>query len=151
MRIWIDADACPGAIKEILFRAAQRRRVETCVVANQPLRVPRSLFVRAVRVPAGFDAADRYIAGEVAAEDLVVTADIPLAAQVVEQGAVALNPRGTLYTRDNVKEHLARRDLFEQLRSTGEIGGGPPALGKAEIQAFANQLDRYLTRALGGN
>lgn len=146
MRIWVDADACPNAIKEILFRAAERRQVETVLVANQYLRTPTSQFVRALQVPQGFDQADEAILERVMAGDLVVTADIPLASGVVAAGGTALNPRGTLYTRENVKSHLARRDLLETLRSTGAVTGGPPPLAKSEIQDFANALDRFLTR-----
>ena len=146
MRIWVDADACPNAIKDILFRAAERRQVETVLVANQYLRTPPSRFVRALQVPAGFDQADDAILQRVAAGDLVVTADIPLASEVVAAGGTALNPRGTLYDRENVKSHLARRDLLDTLRSAGTVTGGPPPLTKSEIQDFANALDRLLTR-----
>jgi uncharacterized protein YaiI (UPF0178 family) len=144
MIVWVDADACPTPIKEILFRAAERVKVETVLVANHALRVPRSLFIKSVQVERGFDVADARILSRLAAGDLVVTADVPLAAQVVAAQAFALNPRGTLYTRDNVKDHLARRDFFDQLRSTGEIVGGPAALSKSDLQAFANALDRFL-------
>ena len=147
LRIWVDADACPGPIKEILFRAAIRRRVELTLVANHFLRVPKSSFVRCVQVEAGFDVADKKIAASVAAGDLVITADVPLASAVVDAGATALNPRGQLYTRENVKELLARRNLLDELRSTGAIsGGGPSALDARNLQDFANALDRYLTR-----
>ena len=147
MRIWVDADACPGVIKEILFRAAERTGTELTLVANQPLRVPASPHIKSVRVGAGFDVADERIVAEAAAGDLVVTADVPLAARVVANGAVALNPRGELYTEENVRECLAMRDLAETLRSSGVATGGPAALGKRERQAFANQLDRVLARA----
>jgi uncharacterized protein YaiI (UPF0178 family) len=146
MTVWVDADACPGPIKEILFRAAERERVATVVVANHALRVPRSAYIRAVHVERGFDVADKRIVEQLAAGDLVVTADVPLAAQAVAAGAVALNPRGTLYTVNNVQDHLASRDLLDRLRSSGEILGGPAALGKADLHAFANELDKYLTR-----
>jgi uncharacterized protein len=142
--VWVDADACPAPIKEILFRAAERVKVETVLVANHALRVPKSPFVKAVQVERGFDVADARIMSKLAAGDLVVTADVPLAAQVVAAKAFALNPRGTLYTPDNVKEHLARRDFMETLRSTGEITRGPAALSKTDLQAFANGLDRFL-------
>ena len=144
MVVWVDADACPAQIKEILFRAAERTRVQTVLFANHALRVPKSRFVKAVQVERGFDVADARILESLAAGDLVVTADVPLAAQVVAAGAFALNPRGTLYTHDNVKEHLARRDFMDLLRSTGEITRGPPALSKTDLQAFANGLDRFL-------
>ncbi len=146
MRIWVDADACPGAIKEILYRAAERTGVRLTLVANQPLRVPRSPSIEAVQVAAGFDVADGHIVGAVAAGDLVITADIPLAAEVVARGALALDPRGELYTSENVRERLGVRDMMEELRSAGLASGGPRALGKRERQAFANQLDRLLAR-----
>jgi uncharacterized protein YaiI (UPF0178 family) len=149
MRIWVDADACPKAIKEILFRAAERRGVDVTLVANHPLPTPRSARVTALQVPKGFDEADHEIVRRLATGDLVVTADIPLAADVIEHGGVALNPRGELYTTENVRERLALRDVMEQLRASGELTGGPPALNKQDRQAFANQLDRLLTRALG--
>ena len=150
MQLWVDADACPVAIKEILFRAAERRQLQTTLVANHAMRVPKSRFVRLLQVPQGFDVADSRIAQGVQPGDLVITADVPLAAQVVEAGATALNPRGTLYTAENVAEHLSRRDMMDELRSAGLVSGGPPALGKSEIQTFANALDRYLTRAMQG-
>jgi uncharacterized protein len=142
--VWVDADACPAQIKEILFRAAERVKVQTVLVANHALRVPRSQFVKAVQVERGFDVADARILSKVSPGDLVVTADVPLAAQVVAAHAFALNPRGTLYTKDNVKDHLARRDFMDALRSTGEITRGPAALSKTDLQAFANGLDRFL-------
>jgi len=151
MVIWVDADACPVTIKEILFRAAERAQVQTVLVANHALRVPKSKFVRAVQVERGFDVADARILGNLTAGDLVVTADVPLAAQVVAAAAFALNPRGTLYTPDNVKEHLARRDFMDVLRSTGEITRGPPTLNNADIQAFANGLDRFLQQRRSEN
>lgn len=147
MRIWVDADACPNAIKEILFRAASKRSVEVVLVANQPLSKPASKFVRTIQVSAGFDEADDRIVSEVAPGDLVITADIPLASQVIDAGAWALNPRGELYTAENVRDRLATRDLMAELRDTGAASGGPNALGQRERQAFANQLDRLLTRA----
>jgi len=148
MQIWVDADACPGPIKEILFRAAARRDVALTLVANHALRVPASPHIRALQVESGFDVADRFIAERVEPGDLVITGDIPLAADVVERGGTALNPRGTLYTAENIREHLARRNFMEELRSAGELSGGPAALGKADVQDFANALDRFLTRAL---
>lgn len=149
MKIWVDADACPRVIKEILYRAAERLEVPCTLVANQNLRVPDSKFIRTIRVGAGFDVADALIAEQVDEGDLVVTADVPLAAQVIERGAVALNPRGELYTEETISESLAMRDLADQLRSVGVETGGPPTFGKADRQAFANQLDRLLTRRLG--
>lgn len=146
MIVWVDADACPTPIKEILFRAADRVRVQTVLVANHALRVPKSPFIKARQVEAGFDVADARIVAGLAAGDLVVTADIPLAAQAVAAKAFALNPRGTFYTADNVQDHLARRNFMDALRSAGEPTRGPPALNKADIQTFANELDKFLAR-----
>ena len=146
-RVWVDADACPGPIKEIVFRAAERTGIETVCVANHAVRIPRSRFIRAVQVASGFDEADTRIVESVASGDLVITADVPLAARVVAAGAVALNPRGTLYTTNNIGDHLAQRDLMDELRSAGAVRGGPGALGKAEIQRFANELDKFLSAA----
>lgn len=146
MQIWVDADACPNVIKEILFRAAERMQIQMTLVANGPLRIPRSAFVRTLQVEQGFDVADNRIVALVAKGDLVITADIPLAAAVVAKGAHALNPRGELYTPDNIKERLAMRNLMEELRSSGTISGGPPAINQSDRMAFANSLDRLLTR-----
>jgi uncharacterized protein YaiI (UPF0178 family) len=146
MTVWVDADACPGPVKEILFRAAQRAGVRTVLVANHALRVPKSAFIEARHVESGFDVADARILASLSSGDLVVTADVPLAAQVVAAKALALNPRGTLYTPDNVQDHLARRNFMDSLRSSGEPTRGPPALSKTDIQAFANELDKFLTR-----
>ncbi|MBK1727641.1 YaiI/YqxD family protein [Halorhodospira neutriphila] len=146
MKIWVDADACPGAIKEILFRAAERTRVELTLVANHAVRVPPSPVIRAVQVGAGFDVADHEIARRVAPGDLVVTADIPLAAEVIEAGAQALNPRGERYTAETVRERLNMRDFMETLRASGVDTGGAAALSQRDRQAFANQLDRLLAR-----
>jgi uncharacterized protein YaiI (UPF0178 family) len=146
MRIWVDADACPNAIKEILFRAAERVRVRLTLVANQHLKTPRSLYIGSMQVPAGFDVADHRIIQMVQPGDLVVTADIPLAALVVEKGGHALDPRGDLYTQENIGERLAIRNLLDELRSSGLETGGPPSLNKRDRQAFANQLDKLLTR-----
>jgi hypothetical protein len=146
MQIWVDADACPGAIKDILYRAAQRVRVPLVLVANQPLHPPKSPYIRTVQVPRGFDMADKHIAQSLEAGDLVITADIPLAAEAVQRGADAINPRGERYTDDNIRQRLAMRDLMDQLRSSGEITGGPPPLGQGDRQAFANALDRLLAR-----
>jgi uncharacterized protein YaiI (UPF0178 family) len=150
MQIWVDADACPKAIKQILYRAAERRRVPLILVANRPLHRPRSAYVRLMQVPAGFDEADRRIVERMRPGDLVITADIPLAAAVVEKGGSALGPRGEQFTEDNVRERLAMRDLMDQLRSAGMETGGPEALSKGDRQAFANALDRLLTRHAGG-
>ena len=146
MMVWVDADACPTPIKEILFRAAERARVQTVLVANHALRVPKSSFIKARQVESGFDVADARILAALSAGDLVVTADVPLAAQAVAAQAFALNPRGTFYTADNVRDHLARRNVMDALRSSGETTRGPPALNKTDIQTFANELDKFLTR-----
>lgn len=147
MKIWVDADACPGVIKDILFRAAARTGMSLTLVANQPVRVPRSPNISMVQVGAGFDVADNEIVKRLEAGDLVITADIPLAAEAVEKGAYALNPRGELYTSDNVRARLNMRDFMDTLRSSGVDTGGPPALNKRDRQAFANQLDALLARA----
>lgn len=148
--IWVDADACPRAVKDVLFRAADRRAMPVVLVANQYLRKPPSPFVSVVQVEAGFDVADRTIVARLQAGDLVITADIPLADEVISKGGTALTPRGMLYTRENIKDHLSRRDMLDELRSSGVITGGPPSLDKRDVQAFANGLDRFLTRALAG-
>lgn len=144
MQIWVDGDACPAVIKEILFRAADRTGTRLTLVANKLLRVPPSANIRSIQVARGFDVADDHIAGEMQPGDLVVTADVPLASQVIDRGGVALNPRGTIYTAENVKEHLAMRNFMEQMRSEGMEGGGPAPFSNADRQAFANQLDRWL-------
>ena len=149
MKMWVDADACPRVIKEVIYRAAERTGIETALVANQFLHVPKSPHIKAIQVPTGFDVADRHILQEIGEGDLVVTADIPLAAEIVGLGAVALNPRGTLYTAENVRSHLARRDFMEELRATGTLTGGPQTLAKKDVQSFANELDRYLTKQTG--
>lgn len=144
MNIWVDADACPGVIKDILYRAAERAGLLLTLVANQALQVPRSPWIRMVQVPRGFDVADNHIVSAAGTGDLVVTADIPLAAAVVEKGASALNPRGELYTRDNVQGLLAMRNFMDTLRSSGVETGGPPALNNNDRQAFAAQLERWI-------
>lgn len=148
MRIWVDADASPVAIKEIVFRAAERKQLHTTLVANQMLRVPPSRFLRAIQVPSGFDVADAYIVAQLEPGDLVITADIPLAAAVIEKGGLALNPRGELYTEANIRESLSLRDFLENLRSSGVQTGGPAAFSQADKQAFANQLDRLLAKLM---
>lgn len=145
MNIWVDADACPAVIKDILFRAATRTGTPLTLVANHPMRVPSG--VRFMQVASGFDVADNEIVKQVVVGDLVVTADIPLAAEVVAKGATALNPRGELYTRDNVRARLNMRDFMETLRSSGLHSGGPAALSQADRKAFAGQLDRLLAQA----
>ncbi len=144
MNIWVDADACPGAIKEILFRAANRAQVPVTLVANQMLRVPPSPWIRALQVERGFDVADRRIAEAVEAGDLVITADIPLAAQVIARGATVIDPRGERLDASNIQERLSLRDFLDGLRSSGVDTGGPSAHTSADRQAFANQLDRLL-------
>ena len=146
MQIWVDADACPNVIKEILFRVAERARLVT-LLANQPIAVPRLQYVRAVQVAQGFDVADNEIVLRCEPGDLVITADIPLAAEVIAKGATALNPRGELYTKENVKARLNMRDFMDTMRSSGIHTGGPPALNQRDRQAFANALDRFIARA----
>ena len=146
MQIWVDADACPLVIKQILYRAAERLQIQTTLVANKPLAVPRSKFVRAIQVGRGFDVADNEISRRVVAGDLVVTADIPLAADVIARGARALNPRGELYSADNIRERLAMRDLLEKLRETGVQTQGPAPLDHSDRKRFADSLDRLLAK-----
>jgi uncharacterized protein YaiI (UPF0178 family) len=150
MRIWVDADACPNLIKDILFRAAQRAAVETILVANQPLTAPRSPHIRTMQAPGGFNAADERTVELMSAGDLVITADIPLAALVVEKGGTALNPRGELYTTENIRERLSMRNFMDELRGGGMATGGPAALSARDRQAFANQLDAWLARRKRG-
>lgn len=146
MHIWVDADACPKIIKEVLFRAAIRTKTTLTLVANSFLTYPSSPFIRAVQVAKGFDSADHYIVSHVNAQDIVITADIPLAAEVVAKEGLAINPRGELYTENNIKQRLNFRDINEQLRASGERVGGPPALSIKEKTAFANTLDRCLAK-----
>ena len=146
MRIWVDADACPRVIKEILFRAAERKQVQLTLVANQPLRTPPSPYIDTMVVAAGFDVADDRIVELLSPGDLVVTADIPLAAAAIARQGHALNPRGELYTRDNIQERLAVRNMLDELRGCGIDTGGPSALNASDRQAFANQLDKFLAR-----
>jgi uncharacterized protein YaiI (UPF0178 family) len=144
MRIWVDADACPNVIKDILFRAAERARVDLTLVANQPIRIPPSRYIRALQVPAGFDVADNRIVELTETGDLVITADVPLAASVLDKGGHALDPRGETYTSDNIKERLTMRKLLDERRSSGVDIGGPAIFNHADRQAFANKLDRFL-------
>ena len=146
MQIWVDADACPGVIKDILYRAAERLKIPTTLVANQMLRTPPSPWIRALQVPGGFDVADNEIVARAAAGDLVITADIPLAAAALEKGAHVLDPRGERYTPDNIRERLSLRSFMEDMRASGVETGGPAPFGHADRQAFANQLDRLLTQ-----
>lgn len=146
MQIWVDADACPKVIKNILFRAAERVQVCLTLVANQPLRIPQSDHIKSIQVPGGFDIADDHIIQKVQKGDLVITADIPLANEIVEKGGYALNPRGEFYTKDNIRERLAIRDLMDELRSSGVDTGGPASINQNDRQTFANQLDQFLTK-----
>ncbi len=146
MRIWVDADACPVVIKEILYRVAVRAQVPLTLVANKMLRVPPSPWIKALQVPGGFDVADQHIAMEVRAGDLVITADIPLAAQVIAKGASVIDPRGELLTDANIQERLTMRNFMDGLRSSGVETGGPSAFTNADRQAFANQIDRLLAK-----
>lgn len=144
MQIWVDADACPNIIKDILFRAANRTKTNIILVANQQVRCVPSPYIRQVQVPGGFDVADNYIVQNLSAGDLVITADIPLADEVIAKDASALNPRGEFYSKNNIKQRLSIRNLSESLRSSGMITGGPPKLSKSQIQDFANCLDQWL-------
>ncbi len=146
MRIWVDADACPGVIKDILFRAAERSQVMTTFVANKVLYVPPSAYLRALQVAKGFDVADNEIVAMLEAGDLVITADIPLAAQVIEKQAHALNPRGEFYSAENIRERLAMRDFMESLRASGVETQGTNAMQASDRHAFARQLDQFLAR-----
>jgi len=146
MQIWVDADACPRVIKEILFRAAKRLKVILTLVANQPMQVPSSPNIKTIQVAAGFDVADDEIVKLINEGDLVITADIPLAAAVIKKEAYALNPRGELYTEETIHDRLAMRNLMDELRGSGEITGGPSAFSPKDSQAFANALDRFLTK-----
>ncbi|NOU50427.1 YaiI/YqxD family protein [Pseudoalteromonas sp. JBTF-M23] len=148
MKIWVDADACPAVIKEIIFRAAQRTQTVTTLVANHAMRVPATQYVSLLQVNKGFDIADNEIVKRVQSGDVVITADIPLAAEVIELGALAINPRGEEYTTHNIKSILNMRDFMDTMRSSGvEMSGGPPKLSNADKQAFGNALDRLLTKA----
>ena len=146
MQIWVDADACPKVIKEILLRASKRVRVPLIFVANKPLRLPESELLKSILVPQGFDVADNEIVQKLHPGDLVITADIPLASEVIGKGGHALNPRGSFYTTDNIKEFLTIRNFMDELRSTGVITGGPATFSQHDRQAFANQLDSFLTK-----
>ena len=146
MPIWVDADACPGVIKEILFRAAERTQTVTTLVANQYVVTPPSKVISMVQVGSGFDVADNEIVKRVVAGDLVITSDIPLAAEVVEKGAQALSPRGESYTKETIRQRLNMRDFMETLRNSGVQTGGPAAMNHADRQTFANQLDRWISK-----
>ena len=144
MKIWIDGDGCPAAVKEILFRAADREKVETILVANQFVSVPKSDNIKFIQVASGFDVADNEIVDRVCEGDLVITSDIPLAAEVIEKQATALNARGEFYSRHNIRTRLNMRDFMETMRASGAVSGGPPALSKTDRMNFANHLDRIL-------
>ena len=146
MKIWVVADACPVVIKEILFKAADRTKVHTTLVANQPIHTPRSPFIKSLQVSSGFDVADDEIVKRLEAGDLVITSDIPLAAEVIEKGGMALSPRGELHTEENIKARLNIRDFMDTMRASGIQTGGPPPLNQADRMAFANHLDTLLTR-----
>ena len=149
MKIWVDADACPVVVKEVLFRAAERLQIPTTLVANQWMKTPPSKVIRAVQVEGGFDVADNWIVEHCEPGDLVITADIPLAAAAIEKQGHALNPRGELYTKDNIKQRLVMRDFMEELRGAGMFTGGPAPMSQADRKAFADALDRFLTARLG--
>ena len=147
MEIWVDADACPVAIKEILFRSAERKKIQVTLVANQPMKTPRSQYIKSIQVSQGFDVADNEIVKRLNAGDLVITGDIPLADEVITKGGLALSGRGELFTTENIKARLSMRDLMETLRSSGmDAGGGPPPLNKSDRQTFANHLDKILAK-----
>ncbi len=146
MKIWVDADACPVVIKAILFRAANRTKINVTLVANQAICIPRSAYIKFIQVASGFDVADNEIIKRLESGDLVITGDIPLAADVIEKEALAINPRGELYTKENIKARLNMRDFMETLRSSGVNAGGPAPLSQTDRQKFANQLDRLLTK-----
>lgn len=146
MHIWVDADACPNPIKDILFRAAKRCNMPLTLVANHALRVPNSPLIKAVQVESGFDVADNYIVQRINPGDIVITADIPLAAEAVDKDAEVINPRGEHYTKANIRQRLAMRNLMEELRTIGEVRGGPPSMSNTERQQFANSLDRLLAK-----
>lgn len=148
MKIWVDADACPRAVKDILYRAANRLKISLTLVANQPLQAPDSPYISTLRVDGGFDAADKKIVELIGKGDLVITADVPLAAAVIGKGASALNPRGDFYTEENIHDRLSMRNLMDELRGSGEIMGGPSSFSSKDSQAFANGLDRFLTKNL---
>ena len=149
MAIWVDADACPRVIRDILFRAAERCGIPLTLVANQSIEIPRSRHIRMLQVSSGFDVADNEIARRVQPDDLVITADIPLAAEVIEKQAQALSPRGERFSPDNIRERLNMRDFMDPMRSSGFTGGGPPPLSATDRQAFANGLDSYLAKSTG--
>ena len=151
MKIWVDADACPVVIKDILYRAAERTGVPLTLVANQQIAIPRSRYIKFVRVASGFDVADNEIVKRLDAGDLVITSDIPLAAEVIEKGGLALSPRGELYTANNIKSRLNMRDFMDTLRASGIDTGGPPALSQGDRKSFADHLDKILVKRSESN
>jgi uncharacterized protein YaiI (UPF0178 family) len=151
MKIWVDADECPVVIKEILFRAAERTKIELILVANQTIHIPPSNYIKFVHVSSGFDVADNEIVKRLNPGDLVITGDIPLAAEVIEKGGHALNPRGEMYTADNIKARLTMRDFMDTLRSSGIDTGGPPTLNQNNRKSFADKLDRFLNKFARNN
>ena len=146
MKIWVDADACPVVIKDILFRAAERTEMLLMLVANQPIRIPPSRYIKMLQVTSGFDVADNEIVKRLSVGDLVITGDIPLAAEVIEKGGHALNPRGELYSADTIRDRLNMRDFMDTLRASGIDTGGPPPLSQSDQNSFANHLDKLLTK-----
>ena len=148
MEVWVDADACPVVIKEILFRAAKRTGVQLTLVANQAIQIPKIPSIRMIQVPSGFDVADNEIVKRSKVGDLVITSDIPLAAEIIEKGGQALSPRGELYSADDIRARLNMRDFMDTLRASGIDTGGPPAISQSDRQLFANHLDTLLTRFL---
>ena len=151
MKIWVDADACPVVIKDILYRAAERTELEVTLVANQWVQIPKSRYINFIQVAQGFDVADNEIVKRLDAGDLVITSDIPLAADVIEKGGLALSPRGEMYTANNIKSRLTMRDFMESLRSSGVDTGGPSAMNQSDRKAFANHLDKLLTKYVKNN
>ncbi len=146
MKIWVDADACPSVIKDILFRAAERKQIELSLVANQALPTPPSTLISSIQVQAGFDKADDEIVKRMTSGDLVITSDIPLAAEVLEKGGFALSPRGEMFSKSSIGARLNMRDFLETMRSSGEHTGGPPPLSQSDRKAFADELDRFLQK-----
>lgn len=146
MKIYVDADACPKPVKDILYRVAERTRLPVIFVANTELPIPRTTKIKMIQVPKGFDVADNYILNHISKGDLTITADIPLAAEIIDAGGHALNPRGELYTPENIRSKLNIRDFMESIRGSGLHVGGPPPLSKRDRMAFANALDRFITK-----
>ena len=146
MKIWVDADACPVAIREILFRASARIGIEVTLIANQQVSIPKSRHIKMLLVPPGFDVADEEIVKRMAPGDLVVTSDIPLAADAIEKGGFVLSPRGERFTKENIGARLNMRDFLETMRASGAVTGGPPALSQSDRKAFADELDKLLSK-----